>query len=57
MYYNVDEEALNYFYQALELAQQYNIEELLNTIYNNIGIIHSSNRDFKKAEEYFFKKL
>ncbi len=57
LYYNADEEALNYFYLALDLAKQHNIEELLNTIYNNIGIIHSSNRNFKKAEEYFLKAL
>ena len=57
MFYNADEEALNYFFKSLDLANQYKIEELLNSIYNNIGIIYSSNRNFSKAEEYFTKAL
>lgn len=56
-YYSADQEALNYFLTSLDLALQSQTDELLNTIYNNIGIIYSSNKNFEKAEEYFTKAL
>lgn len=59
MYYRLteNEEALNLYFNSLELAQKYKFEYLYNTIYNNIGIIYSVNNDSKKANEYFFKAL
>jgi tetratricopeptide (TPR) repeat protein len=51
--YNVQEDALRYFLQALELAKDNNREDFLNTIYNNIGVLHSQNDHIDKALEYY----
>lgn len=47
------EKALNYYFLALDIAQQNHINHLLNTIYNNIGIIYSTNNNPEKAKEYY----
>ena len=57
LFYNADEEALNYFFLSLDLARQFKTDELLNTIYNNIGIVYSNNNDFKKSEDFFSEAL
>ncbi len=56
-YHNSDEEGLNFLLQSLDLAKKYNQEELLKSIYNNIGIIYSSNERLDLAEEYMSKAL
>ncbi len=55
--YNAQEEALRYFMQSLELAQEYKREDFLNAIYNNIGIVYASNKATGKAVEYYNKAL
>ena len=57
LFYNAHEEALTYFFSSLDLAKEFQIDELFNTIYNNIGIVYSSNNKLEKAEEYFSKAL
>ncbi len=59
MYFRLteNEEALNYYFKSLDLAEQHKLDSLYNTIYNNIGIIYSSNNDTDKAREYFSKAL
>jgi tetratricopeptide (TPR) repeat protein/DNA-binding CsgD family transcriptional regulator len=52
-----NEKALNYYFNALELANKNKLNHLLNSIYNNIGIIYSTNHDPKKAKGYFLKAL
>jgi tetratricopeptide (TPR) repeat protein len=56
-YHNSDEEGLNFLLQSLDLAQKHDQEELLKSIYNNIGIIYSSNDRLDLAEEYMSKAL
>lgn len=51
--FNENEEALVYSLRSLDLALEYKTEELYNTVYNNIGIIHSENKDFDEAYRYF----
>lgn len=57
LYYNSEEEGLNFLFQSLDLAQEHNYEELLNSIFNNIGIVYSTNGKYELAEEYFNKAL
>jgi tetratricopeptide (TPR) repeat protein len=55
--FNSEEQAVSYFLQALDLAQNYKREDFLNTIYNNIGIVYSTNQAHDKAIEYYQKAL
>jgi tetratricopeptide (TPR) repeat protein len=55
--FNSQEEALQYFLQALDLAQTHKREDFFNTIYNNIGIVYSTNNAHDKAIEYYQKAL
>lgn len=55
--FNAQEEALSYFLQALDLAQNYKRDDFFNTIYNNIGIVYSTNNAHDKAIEYYQKAL
>src|SRR5690606_30814457 len=52
-HFNLEEEALKYFLYSLELAENSDHRQLLNAIYNNIGIIYASNKAFVEAEQYF----
>lgn len=52
-HFNLDEEALKYFFQSLELSENSDQKHLLNAIYNNIGIIYAKNKAFAEAEQYF----
>lgn len=55
--YSAQDEALRYFLQSLDLAQKYKREDLLNPIYNNIGIVYATNNATDKAVEYYEKAL
>jgi len=55
--YNAQDEALRYFLLSLDLAQKYKLEDLLNPIYNNIGIVYSTNDASDKAISYYEKAL
>ena len=54
---NDSEEAINYYFKALDLAKKYKIEDLYNSIYNNLGIIYSENNEIEKALGNFEKAL
>jgi tetratricopeptide (TPR) repeat protein len=55
--YNEHDEALRYLFQSLELAQKYKREEILNTIYNDIGVVYSTNDATPQAIDYYKKAL
>lgn len=52
-HFNLEEEALKYFLHSLELAETSDQKQLLNAIYNNIGIIYAKNKALPEAEQYF----
>ncbi|MDD4597377.1 MAG: sensor histidine kinase [Lentimicrobiaceae bacterium] len=58
--YNVQDnygQALNYYYKALESAQQHNDTVRLGAIYNNIGVLYLKTGNFKDALDYYLKAL
>lgn len=59
LYYRLNdlEKALNLYFEALELSNEYKQTQLFNSIYNNIGIVYSINDNYEKAYEYFQKAL
>jgi len=56
-HFNLDDEALKFYLECLELAENSEQEDLLNSIYNNIGIIYARNNAFVDAERYFRSAL
>lgn len=52
-HFNLQDEALKYFIQCLELAEAGNQHDLLNAIYNNIGVIYAKNNANEEAVHYF----
>ena len=52
-HFNLEGEALKYFLHSLELAESSDQKQLLNSIYNNIGIIYAKNKGLAEAEQYF----
>lgn len=55
--YSAQDEALRAFLLSLDLALKYKREDLLNPIYNNIGIVYATNNATDKAVEYYEKAL
>lgn len=55
--FNEKDQALAYYIESLELAELYNNEEVLNAIYNNLGILYSENDLYADAENYFKRAL
>jgi tetratricopeptide (TPR) repeat protein len=55
LYYRLsdNEKALNNYFIALDLANQHQQHKLLNSIYNNLGIIYSTAKNTVEAERYF----
>lgn len=56
-HFNAQDEALRYFFQSLEVAEQTESNDFLNSIYNNIGIIYQQNGANDKALEYMQQAL
>jgi tetratricopeptide (TPR) repeat protein len=59
LYYRLNEsdKALDLYFEALEIAQEYKFKRRYNSIYNNIGIVYSINKNYQKAREFFYKAL
>ncbi len=59
LYYSFGEkeQALAYYLESLDLSNKYKNEDILNAIYNNIGILYSENQQFKEADEFFKQAL
>lgn len=52
-HFNLQDQALKYFLQSLEIAEAGSQEHPLNAIYNNIGVIYAKNKAHADAERYF----
>jgi tetratricopeptide (TPR) repeat protein len=49
--------ALNSYFEALNLAEEYGLEEQTAMIYNNMGVICYHRGELKKAEDYYRKAV
>ena len=55
--FNEKEQALDYYLKSLDLSVEYNIDDILNAVYNNLGILYSENSQYSKAENYIRRAL
>jgi hypothetical protein len=49
--------SLNFYFEALNLAEEYNFEPQKAMIYNNMGVIYYSRGELEKAEYYLLKAI
>jgi len=59
LYYKFNEkvEALSNYLEALTIAEANDQDEILNSIYNNLGVLYSENELYDEAENYFKRAL
>lgn len=55
--FNEKDEALTNYLEALAIAEDSGQEEILNSIYNNLGVLYSENKFYDEAENYFKRAL
>ncbi|MEM9051854.1 MAG: tetratricopeptide repeat protein [Bacteroidota bacterium] len=55
--YNLHDEALENYFQSLEISEREKIDKYLNSIYNNIGISYAINASMEQAADYFGRAL